>query len=163
MTGTYENKRPLPESMPVLNHLLALQQYSLANYLLYANPWAPPGGERLLEAVRQIAADHEVQAGRIGRLIVSRRDAIAPGRFPMRFTAYNDLALDYLARRLLEQEREMVDEAGRCVARLDDDPEARRLAEDVLASEKRHVKMLTGLLPPTVVRDEVLRPTRLAA
>jgi bacterioferritin (cytochrome b1) len=163
MTGTYENKKPFPESLPVLNRLLALQQYSLANYLLYANPWVPPGGERLLEAIRQIAANHQVQACRIGRLIVNRRGAIGPGHFPMRFTAYNDLALDYLAQRLLEQERELIDEVSRGVARLDDDPEARRLAEDVLASEERHFKMLTGLLSPNVSGDNVLRPTRLAA
>jgi hypothetical protein len=140
--------------MRVLNRLLGAFQYSLASYLGYARPWTHAGNARLLEAVRQMTADHQAHAQRIGRLILQRRGRIEPARFPMRFTAYNDLALDYLAGRLVEHERELNDEAARSVARLGGDPEARQLGEAILAIESQHLRTLTELVSPSVARSE---------
>jgi hypothetical protein len=140
--------------MRVLNRLLAAFQYSLASYLGYARPWTHAGNVRLLEAVRLMTADHQAHARRIGRLILERRGRLEHGRFPMRFTAYNDLALDYLARRLVEHERELIDEVARSVARLGGDPEARQLGEAILAVERQHLRTLTELVSPSVARSE---------
>jgi hypothetical protein len=149
--------------MKVLNRLLAAFQYSLASYLGYARPWTHPGNARLLEAVRQIAADHEVHVRRLGTLILKRRSKIGPGWFPTRFTAYNDLALDYLARRLVEHERELLDEVARSVAWLGDDPEARQLGEAILAVERQHLRTLTELVSPSLPRSEPYLVPSLAA
>ena len=67
------------------------------------------------------------------------------GRFPAPFTEYNDLALEYLVGRLIEHEGLMIDEIARCAEQLAADPEAKRLAEEVHASEKRHLGLLTPL------------------
>ena len=142
------------EVMRVLNRLLAVFQYSLASYLGYARPWTHLGNARLLEAVRQITADHEAHARRIGGLILTRRGKVEPGRFPTRFTAYNDLALDYLARRLVEHERELIDEVARSVAWLGGDPEARQLGEAILAVERQHLRTLTELVSPSLPGSE---------
>ena len=151
------------ESMKVLNRMLVTFQYSLASYLRYARPWAHSGNARLLEAVRQITADHEDHARRLGGLILKRRGKVESGRFPTRFTAYNDLALDYLARRLVEHERKLIEEITRCVAWLGGDAEARRLGEDILASERQHLRTLTELVSPSPPRSEPHPLTSLAA
>jgi hypothetical protein len=139
--------------MTVLNRLLALLRYSLASYLRYARPWTRPGNARLLEAVRRVTADHEAHARRVGELILKRRGKIEPAGFPVRFTAYNDLALDYLAGLLVAHERTIVEELARCAAGLDRDPEAKRLAADILASERRHLRTLTALVSPAARKE----------
>jgi hypothetical protein len=163
MNGANRNGRQSPESIKALNRLLTLLQYSLASYLRYASPWTHPGNARLLKAVRQITADHEAHVERLGTLILKRRGQIEPGRFPTRFTAYNYLALDYLARRLVEHERELIEEMARSVAWLGGDPEARQLGEDVLASERQHLRTLTELVSPSSPRSEPHPVTSLAA
>jgi hypothetical protein len=133
------------KSLPVLNRLLALQEYSLANYVLYAPPWTPHGEEPLLRAVRRIATEQQAQAARIYRLLERRRGYVEPAQFPVEFTAYTDVSLDYLAERLIENERQMIDEIRSCVEQLARDPPARQLAETILANEARHLQLLTDL------------------
>ncbi len=163
MNGANGNGMRAAESMKVLNRLLVAFQYSLASYLRYARPWTHSGNARLLEAVRRITADHEAHARRLGRLILKRRGKVASGRFPTGFTAYNGLALHYLARRLVEHERGLIDEVARSVAWLGGDPEARQLSEDILASERRHLRTLTELISPSSPRSEPHPVTSLAA
>jgi hypothetical protein len=145
MSDKNDRKRVHPESRDTLNRLLAITQYSLASYLVYAPPWTCRGEGPLLEATRLIAVGQRAETVRVGRLLVRRYDYAESGRFPTRFTEYNDLSLDYLAQRLGEQERLMIDEIGRCAAQLAGDPEAKRIADEVLAREKRHLNLLTGL------------------
>jgi len=136
------------KSRKVLNRLLALEQYSLANFLLYAPPWTTPDEEPLVETVRRIAADQQENATRIGQLLFDRYGYAESGQFPFEFTAYDDLALDYLLQPLLDHQRRLVEEVARCVEQLADDPEAKQLAEEVLASEKRHLEQLKRLPVP---------------
>src|SRR5690242_20275948 len=138
MSDNQDSNTIHPESQRALNRLLAITQYSLASYLVYAPSWTCRGEEPLLEAARRVAAGQRAEAVRIGRLLVRRYDYADSGRFPTRFTEYNDLALDYLAGRLIEHERQLIDEVGRCAEQLAGDPEAKRLAEEVLAGETGH-------------------------
>ncbi len=148
MNGTNGDGRQAAAGTQVLNRLLALLQYSLASYLGYARPWTHAGKAPLLEAVRRITADHDAHAQRVGRMILERRGKVELGCFPTGFTAYNDLALDYLARRLVEQQRELIREIAACAADLGGDPEASRLAEEIVAGEKQHLRTLTELVSP---------------
>ena len=145
-----------PGSQRVLNRLLALEQYSLANYLLQASPWVRHGDEPLFETVRSIAADQEVAAARIAAILVQRHGYAESSQFPTRFPAYNYLAMNYLARKL-------IDEIARCVEQLDGDPEAKQLAEEVLASEKHHLGLLTRLAPPAARSEASHTEARQAA
>jgi bacterioferritin (cytochrome b1) len=154
MKGINNNVTRAAAGTQALNRLLALLRYSLASYLPYARPWAHAGNARLLEAVRRVTADHQAQAQRVARMILARRGKIEPGCFPMRFTAYSDLALDYLARRLAEQQGEMVREIAACVADLSGDSEARQLAEEILVGEKQHLRTLVGLVSPPAAGGE---------
>jgi hypothetical protein len=148
MNDNQERKTGHPESRRALNRLLAITRYSLASYLTHAPAWTCRGEEALLEAARGVAAGQQAGALRIGRLLVRRHGHAESGRFPMRFAEYNDLALDYLAQRLLEHERGMIDEIGHCAEQLAGDPEAEGLAEEVLTEEKHHLGLLTRLALP---------------
>jgi hypothetical protein len=144
----------IAESMTPLNRMLTAFQYSLATYLSYARPWTHFGNARLLEAVRETAADHDAHARRLGRLILKRRGKVEADRFPTQFTAYNDLALDYLAPRLVEHERKLVDLVARNVLWLGDDTEARHLGEAIFAIERQHLRTLTELVSSSLPRNE---------
>ena len=93
-------------SVEVLNHLLALLDCSLARYLSFARPWVRRALYLLLDAVaRRMSYEHEIFARRIARLISDRRGMVQSCVFPMGFTSYNDLSLEFLAPRLLEHQR----------------------------------------------------------
>jgi hypothetical protein len=147
MSDNQDRKTAYTGSQRALNRLLTITQYSLASYLAYAPSWTCRGEEPLLDATRLIAAAQQAETVRVGRLLVRRHGYADLGQFPTRFTEYNDLSLDFLARRLIEHERLMIDELGRCAEQLAGDPEGRRMAEGVLAGEKRHLGLLTRLAP----------------
>ena len=141
-----------------LNRLLAHQCYSLVNYLSEAPPWTHPGNEELVEATRNIADDHEHYAQRLADAIEDRRGVLEAGRYPMRFLSLNDLALDYLLSRLIEEQQRNIRAIAQCVADLVDDPQARRLASEVLGSERAHLDILKEFLPrtePVLNGDEI--------
>jgi hypothetical protein len=96
-------------------------------------------------------------------LILERRGKIDLDGFPARFTTYNYLALDYLARRLVEHERVLIEEIGRCVAGLGGDLEARQIGDEILARERLHLRTLTELVSPCSPRSEPHPVTSLAA
>ncbi len=148
MNGANGNGLQTAKSMIVLNRLLALFRYSLASYLPYAHPRTRPGNARLLEAVRRVAADHESHARRVGELILKRHVIIGLGGFPVWFTAYNNVSLDYFARLLVAHQRTIVEELARCTAELNSDREAKRLAEHIVAREREHLQSLTELAAP---------------
>ena len=132
-----------------LNRLLAHQCYSLLNYLSEAPPWTHPGNEELVEATRNIADDHEHYAQRLADAIEDRRGVLEAGRYPMRFLSLNDLALDYLLSRLIEEQQRNIRAIAQCVADLVDDSQARSLASEVLGSERAHLDILKEFLPHT--------------
>jgi hypothetical protein len=154
MDVAIRNGKTDAETMQALNKLLAVFQYSLASYLRFAKPWTHSGNSRLLECVRQIGDDHQAYVQEIGKLILNRRGMTNRSGFPTRFMAYNDLALNYLAKRLVEQERELIEEIARSVAGLGDDPEVRTLGNEVLAGEKQHLRTLTEIVAPSSPRNE---------
>lgn len=136
-----------PESQPVLTRLLHREQYSLANYLLYAPPWVPPGRERAWEEVRRIAEAQLANAVRIGRLLVRRHGYAEPGLFPVEFTQDNDVSLDYLVPRLVEHQQSLVADIERALGELGRDEEARRMVQTVLDGERKHLDALLALAP----------------
>lgn len=133
----------------VLNRLLAIQCYSLVNYLGEAPPWTHPGNEELTEATCAIVADHEHYSQRLADAIEERGGSLNAGSYPITFTSLNDLALDYLLARLIASQQHAIQVIERCVADLVDDSLARSLASEVLGSERAHLDILKEFLPQT--------------
>ena len=132
-----------------LNHLMAIQCYSLVNYLSEALPWTHPGSEKLVAAIRSIADDHEHYARRLADAIEDRNGCVAMGSFPMAFLSLNDLALDYLLVRLIEHQRSNIQAAEKSVTELVEDSHAWNLASEVLGSDRAHLDNLKEFLPST--------------
>lgn len=131
-----------PRTARVLNRLYRLEEYSLANYLRFAEPWTTRDRQSVAETIRSIAADQRAFAERIGKLIVARDGTIEPGVFPLRFTALNDLSLDYLIGRVLEDEERIVREVAAILPQLCEDDAAVALARELLAAEQAHLQAL---------------------
>jgi hypothetical protein len=141
-------------SVAILNELLAKLDCSLARYLSYARPWARR--RMLLDAlVRRLSYEHEIFASSIARLISDRRGAVRSSVFPMEFTSYNDLSLEYLAPKLLDDERDLIATAEACAELLKDDPEARRVVGKIAATLQRYAALLAELLAPARVAPRV--------
>jgi hypothetical protein len=136
------------QSVKVLNRLLAVLNYSLARYLSFARPWVRRP-YLLLEAIaRRMSYEHESFARKLARLIHDRRGAVERGVFPMDFTSYNDLSLEFLAPKLLKQQRALILCAEESAKYLDADPEARRLVNGIVQSLRRYAELLEELLAP---------------
>ena len=139
--------RPIVTS--VLNRLLANQCYSLVNYLSEAPPWTHPDNEQLVPVVLGIAHDQEHYAQRLAAAIDERDGGVDSGLFPLTFMSLNDLALDYLLARLIENQQRDIRAAEQCVAELVEDRLAWLLASEVLGSERAHLDILKEFLPKT--------------
>ncbi len=142
----------------VLNCLLSIQRFSVVSYINETQPRTHPGNEVLVEATRAIAADHEYYSQRLVEAIEDRHGSVNSGSFPMRFMSLNDLALDYLLDRLIENHQRNIQVNERCVAKLVEDPQAWSLATEILGSERAHLDILMEFLPqiePTPSDDEI--------
>jgi hypothetical protein len=136
-----------PKVIGVLNRLLANQRFYLANYLSEAAPWTRSGNEPLVEGIRGIVHDHEHYAQRLAEAIDERHGVVDSGSFPMTFMSLNDLALDYLLARIIENQQRDIQAIEQCVAELVEDSLAWSLAREVLGSERAHLDILKEFLP----------------
>jgi hypothetical protein len=138
-------------SVAILNELFAKLDCSLARYLTFARPWVPRRNMLVDAVVRRLSYEHEIFASNIARLIYDRRGAVQSCVFPMGFTSFNDLSLEYLAPRVLEYERALLATAEESAEQLNDDPDARRVVSKIAVSLRRYVDLLAELLSPILV------------
>jgi hypothetical protein len=135
-----------PKVIGVLNRLLANVSFSLIDYLSESSPWTHTGNEPLVEALRVIVVDHDYHARRLAEAIEERDGCIDSSTFPTKFTSLNDLALDYLFARVLENQEHHIQATEQCVAELVEDPPAWGLASEVLRSERAHLDILRAIV-----------------
>lgn len=129
----------------LLNRLLILHARTLPVYLLDAAPWFRPGNEHALEVLRDIANDQQDTATRIADLLMERNYRPDMGDFPLMFTSFNDLSVDYLVQEMLRRQTAESSDIADCVAKLAHDPAAKALAEEALGAAKAHLDSLRDL------------------
>jgi len=135
-------------SVAILNELFGLLDCSLARYLVNARPWSRRPYLLLGAIARRMASEHEYYAGEIARLLHARRENVNSHTYPMEFTYYNDLSLEYLAPRLLDHQRRLTKVATAASADLADDYEVRRILGKLLTSLRKYGSLLMELLSP---------------
>jgi hypothetical protein len=135
-------------SVAILNRLFAKLDCSLARYVSYARPWARRPYLLLGALARTLNHDHEAFAAGVARLIGARRGTVRSCVFPMDFTSYNDVSLDYLAPKLLENQRSLIATAKECAEQLAHDPDARRFIKTIVSSSRQHAALLAELIAP---------------
>jgi hypothetical protein len=140
--------REMKQSDPniVLNRLLVIIYRSLPLYLADAVPWMHAGDEKAKHVLNHIVADYRMYSGRITELLLSRRQRVSFGEYPMAFTDTHDLSLDYLINELIDYQKQDAAAIEKYVADLKTDPPARMLAEEVLGNVRGHLQSLEELL-----------------
>lgn len=126
----------------VLNRLVGLLNRSLPAYLRDARPWSYPGREQALETLLEVGNQQVEAADRLSRWILENHGTPESGNFPLNFTSYTDLSVDYLVRESLRRQDAII---GKIEASLDDlemTPHAQALVQEALGEAKAHRDML---------------------
>jgi len=149
-------------NLAMLSQFAGMLDYSLARYLMNARPWVRRPYLLLGAIARRLAIEHEHYAGEIVRLLHARRYTVNSRTFPMEFTYYNHLSLEYLAPRLLEDQNRLINFANAVSTELSGDYEVERILKKSLASLRRYGSLLEELLaphriaPPTSAEDRAV-------
>ena len=156
-------------SLARLSELASILDCSLVRYLSNARPWRRRPYLTLAEATRRLADEHGRYAGAIVGLLHQRRYSLGAFTFPMEFTSYNDLSLEYLAPRLLDDQKRLAATAKEVFSELAEvgDHEAHRQVEALLISLRRYDGLMEVLLaadrvaePPAMPKDNAISRKR---
>ena len=144
------------ESLARLSELASILDCSLVRYLFNSRPWRRRAYLTLADATRRLADEHGRYAGAIVGLLHQRRHSLGAFTFPMEFTSYNDLSLEYLAPRILDDQKRLAATAKEVFNELAEvgDHEAHRLVEALLVSLRRY----GGLMEVLLAEDRVAGP-----
>jgi hypothetical protein len=129
----------------LLQHIVRRQGRSFLQYIGEAFPWAPPGQEDEVAALRTLAGEEQEELTDLVRFMTKSR--ITPpylGAYPTVFTSMNFTSIDFLLPVLLEAEQKGIKELEADTARLKD-LDARGEVAALLDIKKRHLDDLTRL------------------
>ena len=134
---------PDRDSLAVLSRLYVLETWSLSAYLAGAYPWVAgqPAGERN-DLLDRIVQDQQAVASRVCEALLAAGAAPPAGEFPLRYTALNDLSLDYLRGFLLSDQRQRIAELERLRPRAQADEATLALLDEALGMERAHLDLL---------------------
>ncbi len=125
----------------ILNRLLILHSRSLAAYLNYARPWAIQAHPKTLAVLEQMVADQQNTVDRLAALIMET-SAVDPGEFPIAFTGWHDLSVEWLVNKLIERQQKTILLIEKLTAQLSLAPYAQAVAKEVLGQAKGHLENL---------------------
>lgn len=129
----------------VLNRLLVIHNRSLPMYLSYAPPYQARNNGAAQEALDNIVADQKEFVDRFGEMVISRGGIVRHGEFPMEFTGYHDLSLNFLIRKMRERQEREITLIEQCVEQLESHPLEQAVAAEALGAAKGHLDTLKEL------------------
>jgi hypothetical protein len=138
-----------PATYSALNQLLIDLGRSLLQYVGECWPWA---GSKTQDAQRKIEELVQIQKQQVGELAELLDDAewtIDKGTYPTEYTDLHYVALSYLLDQLIQNQREVVEEAQRTLAACQSHPEARRLVSEIEATQHKILEDLESLAKTT--------------
>jgi hypothetical protein len=133
------------QEINLLNRLMAVLGSSLPTYLDNTASWADRGAENARALLARIASDQQQLARRTAAAVRELGGLAAPGRFPIGFTATNDLSANYLVKKTAVLQTRDVEIIRQVVDELAESPRLQALAEDVLGRAKQHLADLEAL------------------
>lgn len=125
----------------ILNRLYVLHNRSLAAYLSYARPWAIQAHPKTAAVLEQMVADEQATADRLAGLILET-GPVEPGEFPIIFTGWHDLSVEWLVEKLIERQQKTIILIERFVSQLNLAPYAQAVARETLGQAKGHLENL---------------------
>lgn len=129
----------------LLQDILRRESRSVLLYVAEAYPWTTSTETKALTTLQQLIADEREAVVCLGRFLVRQRIPLPfQPSFPAHFTTINFLALDFLLPRLIEYERQSIEELERDLAFVKD-PAARAEVERLLTLKRQHVPQMEEL------------------
>lgn len=144
---------PSTETTDVLNRVLAILERSFTQYLRWAKPYVPPGREDVEQSLAQIVAGQDELAERVSHLVFEAGGLPDNGKFPIEYTDTHDLAIDYLIREAIDNQKQDIVDLANCAEALRHSPAAQSLASEALGQAKGNLETLEELArrPPAAM------------
>jgi hypothetical protein len=133
------------DTIRVLNRLLRTLCRSMPRYVTASRLWTRDDVREALEVLGKVAADQETQAARVAEAIRERRGPVEIGHFATSLTGLNDVAAAYIAKHAIEYQARDIETIRACRDELNDHPELRSLADEILESAQGHLETLEQL------------------
>jgi hypothetical protein len=133
---------PAPDSISILNRVLAILERSFPQYLRYARPYVPAGRENVMQTIEQIAAGADALAERVTQQVFQSGRLADHGDFPIEFTDTHDLSIDYLLQEAIDCVTQDVADLEECSNALRSEPAAQSLAAEALGLVMGHLELL---------------------
>jgi len=130
-----------PTTYDILNRLAVLHSRSLAMYLNYARPWALQAHPKALAVLEQMVADQQNTVDRLAGMILET-GPVEPGEFPIIFTGWHDLSVEWLVDKLIERQQKTILIIEKLVGQLGLAPYAQAVAKETLGEAKGHLQNL---------------------
>jgi len=137
----------------VLNRLLRIVYRSLPVYLVEMKPWPSYGSSKARELLLEIASDDRTMAARVAEAIHDQGGRTEAGQFPIEFSAVHDLELEFLIKQTIDWLKDEIAAIQRCADDLTGAPPLRSLAEETLATARRHLRSLQELTSTGELRE----------
>src|SRR5262249_4709032 len=134
-----------PATNEVLNRLLATINRSLPMYLVEACPWRRAGDEPAEQTLKLIVDDQRQTVDRLAHFILDENGVVDTGDFPLHFTRFNDLSLDFCVQEMLIAQVKDIVKIEQCVEQLADHPKAKALAQEAYGAALAHLDSLKEL------------------
>ncbi|MFO0867452.1 MAG: hypothetical protein U0935_00770 [Pirellulales bacterium] len=135
-------------TISVLNRLIPALNRTLPAYLRDARPWTYPGRELALETLLEVGQQQVETAERLSGWIFENHGIPDQGDFPLDFTRYSDLSIDYLVRESLRRQEQLIKLLESCADQLHLVPHAQALVQEALGEAKAHRDMLREAQAP---------------
>lgn len=134
-----------PETIDVLNRVLAILERSFTQYMQYAKPYIPPGRENFSQTLAEITVGQNALAERVSHTISEAGGLPDNGEFPIDYTDSHDLSIDYLVQEAISGQKKDIIDLAQCVEDLRLAPSAQSLASEALGMAKGNLETLEEL------------------
>jgi len=139
---TTASRMSSPETIDILNRVLAILQRSFTQYLRYARPYIPPSYESAETTLAQIVAGQDALAERVTQTIHDAGGVPDDGKFPIEYTDSHDLSIDFLISEAIDGQRRDIADLTQCVDMLRLAPASQTLASEALGMAKANLELL---------------------
>jgi hypothetical protein len=129
----------------VLNEMMVLHGRALAVYMTYAPPWDGTASHEGVDIIREIADSHLMYADEVGEMLLAGNVEIYYGEFPMAYTGYHDLSIDYMLQKMVGSETATIDRLLTDIEQAENDL-VRALAERSLGASQAHLQELEDFI-----------------
>ena len=126
----------------LLNRLLALHGGSLPMYLVSAPPHRQSGEEKAWDVLRHVINDQQLMIDKLADHIESLDGTPNMGEFPMEFSGFHDLSLDFIVQQVVQRQQKELEVIESISDELEPGTQGRALAQEALGAAKAHLQSL---------------------